>query len=35
MIQSFSNTYLGRMYQEVKGRPDYIISSTINIEENK
>lgn len=35
MIQSFSNTYLGRIYQEVKGRPDYIISSTINIENNK
>ena len=32
MIQSFSNTYLGRIYQEVKGRPDYIISSTTNIE---
>ena len=31
MIQSFSNTYLGRIYQEVKGRPDYIISSTTNI----
>ncbi len=35
MIQSFSNTYLGRIYNEVKGRPDYIISSTINIDENK
>ncbi|MBO5910305.1 MAG: glycosyltransferase family 2 protein [Clostridia bacterium] len=35
MIQSFSNTYLGRIYHEVKGRPDYIITSTINIEENK
>ena len=32
MIQSFSNTYLGKIYQEVKGRPDYIISDTINIE---
>ena len=32
MIQSFSNTYLGRIYQEVKGRPDYIIADTINIE---
>ncbi|MBQ3502496.1 MAG: glycosyltransferase family 2 protein [Clostridia bacterium] len=35
MIQSFSNTYLGRIYNEVKGRPDYIISNTINIDENK
>ncbi|MBQ7798695.1 MAG: glycosyltransferase family 2 protein [Clostridia bacterium] len=34
MIQSFSNTYLGRIYQEVKGRPDYIISDTINIDKN-
>lgn len=33
MIQSFSNTYLGKIYNEVKGRPDYIIMETLNIEE--
>jgi len=32
MIQSFSNIYLGKIYYEVKGRPDYIISEMINFE---
>ena len=32
MIQSFSNIYLGKIYHEVKGRPDYIISEMINFE---
>jgi len=32
MLQSFSNIYLGKIYNEVKGRPDYIISDMINFE---
>ena len=31
-VNAFTNTYLGRIYEEVKGRPDYIVKSTINCE---
>lgn len=31
MINSFSNIYLGKIYNQVKGRPEYIIEDTLNI----
>ena len=31
-VNSFSNIYLGKIYQEVKGRPDYIISKKLNFD---
>ena len=31
-VNAFTNTYLGRIYEEVKGRPDFIVKSTINCE---
>lgn len=30
-VNAFSNMYLGKIYQQVKGRPDYIVSETKNI----
>lgn len=32
LFNAISNVYLARVYQEAKGRPDYIISSTQNID---
>ena len=31
-VNAFTNTYLGKIYEEVKGRPDYIVKSTLNCE---
>ena len=33
IMQGFSNSYIGRIYDEVKGRPNYIVSETFNIKE--
>ena len=32
MINSFSNMYLGKIYNQVKGRPDYIVESKVNFD---
>lgn len=31
VLNGFSNVYIGRIYDEVKGRPNYIVGETINI----
>lgn len=30
-VNGFSNAYIGRIYDEVKGRPNYIVKDTINL----
>ena len=32
VMNGFSNVYIGRIYDEVKGRPNFIVGDTINIE---